>query len=258
MPDGKSLAFTAVRDLAPTLPSGDDITVIVFRLDPPADIVAALRPSLSSDEKARADRFHFDRHRRRFIVGRAVLRHLLASATGTPPERVAFDYGEHGKPALRDHEELPFNLSNSSELAAIAVGGDQPLGVDVEKIRPMDDGRAIAERFFSASEVAAFERLAQDDRDTGFFRCWTRKEAYIKAIGDGLTMPLDRFDVALGADEPCRMLLIDGDEQAAKTWSLDHFEPHDGYLGALARNSRRGSVRGVVFDPAHLLLRRWY
>lgn len=253
MPSLTTLPFTAVNDLAPTLPTGDDITVIVCRLDPPADIVAALRSVLSTDERTRADRFHFDRHRRRFIVGRAVLRHLLATATGSAPEQVAFDYGEHGKPALRGNDALPFNLSNSSDLAAVAIGGSQPLGVDVEKIRPMDDGKAIAERFFSATEVAAFERLAHDDRDTGFFRCWTRKEAYIKAIGDGLTMPLDRFDVALAADEPCRMLRIDGDERTAEGWSLDHFEPYDGYLGALARNSRRGSVRGVVFDPARLV-----
>jgi len=241
-----------VGSLATALPADGAISVLAFRLDPADKVVAHLESVLDDPERARAARFHFERHRRRFIVGRAVLRHLLAGALGSEPSMVRFSYGEHGKPALAGARALPFNLSNSSELAMIALGGDTPLGVDVERLRAMDDAEAIARRFFSATEVEAFKRLPAEDREAGFFRCWTRKEAYIKAIGDGLTMPLDRFDVAFGRSDPCRLLRVDGDRARAGQWLLAHLEPAAGYLGALARQGVDARLRGYRFDAARL------
>lgn len=244
-------AFASTDDLGALLPAAGSVALIAFRLDPSPSVTAGLRRVLDSDERARADRFKFDRHRRRFIVGRGVLRHVLARLLGRTPASVAFAYGEHGKPSVAG-SDVPFNLSNSSDLATIAIGGSSELGVDVERLRSMDDAEAIASRFFSTPEVDAFRSLETEDRDHGFFRCWTRKEAYIKAIGDGLTMPLDRFQVAFGSGEAPRFLAIGDDPEEADAWQLLHFEPAPDYLGALALRGPAPRIRSRFFDPTRL------
>lgn len=231
--------------------------VFVWRvpLDPPEAAVTAGRRLLAHEEHVRADRFRFDRHRRRFVVGRAALRVLLGALTGTRPEALAFATGEKGKPALPGGPQ--FNLSNSHELALIAVTPEEPLGVDLEHLRPLPDAERIAEGYFSASERDTLRTVpAGRPKETAFFRCWTRKEAYIKAIGDGLSMPLDRFDVTLDEAEPCRFLSMDGDERPARDWSLFHLEPGDGYVGALALRGRHWQLRGFDTDLETLLALR--
>lgn len=247
-----TVGFEPARAVGELLPAAGTVSVVAFTLDPPPGVTQALRRVLADDERARADRFHFDKHRRRYIVGRGVLRHLLGAALGLAPGRIAFDYGPHGKPAVAG-AGLAFNLSNSSDLAVIALGGGSPLGVDVERLRAMDDADAIAQRFFSAPEVEAFRRLDPGDRDHGFFRCWTRKEAYIKAIGDGLTMPLDRFQVAFDRGQPSRFLAIGDDPSESSHWQLLHFDPAPGYLAALAVRGAEPEVRTHTFDPARWL-----
>jgi 4'-phosphopantetheinyl transferase len=217
-------------------PAAGEIHVWTVPLDPPAAEVAALRALLAADEIARADRFRFDRHRRRFTVGRGVLRTLLGRYLGLPPRAVGFRYGPNDKPYLDAPPAggLEFNLSNSEELAVVAVTAGEEVGADVERLRPMADALAIAERFFSAAERRVLAAVPEAEREPAFFRAWTRKEAYLKAVGTGITVPLDRFDVSLAADEAPRILAMEGDPARAAAWSLFHLEPAAGYLGAVA------------------------
>jgi 4'-phosphopantetheinyl transferase len=186
---------------------------------------------LAPDERERAARFVHDVHRRRFIVARAALRRILGAHLGVAPATLRFTEGAHGKPAL-DGTGLEFNLSHSHELALVAVTRDAPVGVDVEHLRPVADALGIARSHFAPSERAALAAAPADARDLVFLRGWTRKEAFIKAIGEGLSHPLDQFEVSL-TDE-ARFLGIGGDPAAAARWSLFSFEPAPGYLGAVA------------------------
>lgn len=232
-------------ELAPPAPGEVEVWTVPLDADPAA--VAALAAVLSPDEAARAARFHFERHRRRFAVGRGALRTLLGRYLGIDPRAVAFAYGEKGKPALAtppgETPPLRFNLSNSDELALVAFSRDAELGADLERLRPMPDGLDIAERFFSAPERRVLAAQPPAERDLAFFRCWTRKEAYLKAVGEGITVRLDAFDVTLAAGEPPRMLSIDGDPARAAAWALVHVEPAPEYLGALCLPARPGGWR---------------
>ncbi len=225
-----------------------EIHVWSLRLDPPPERVAALRTLLSPDEVARADRFRFEIHRRRFIVGRGVLRRMLGAYTGLDPRALCFQYGPKGKPALvreQGGEELEFNLSHSEEMALYGVTRDLRqdqargiaefgLGIDIEHLRPMPDAEAIAERFFSAPERDVLKAVPVERKADAFFNCWTRKEAYIKATGDGLSMPLDRFHVTLAPGDPARMVSLDEDPRKGERWSMVHLDPSPGYVGAIA------------------------
>jgi 4'-phosphopantetheinyl transferase len=220
-------------------------------LDPVPEIVAELRALLSSDEIQRAERFRFDRHRRRFIVGRGALRSILGSYLGRSPAELEFEYGPKGKPSLapsQGGDEFRFNLSHSSELGLYALARRQELGVDVEKLRPMPDAEQIAERFFSESERVALRAIPGEAKVDAFFNCWTRKEAYIKATGDGLSMPLDRFDVTLAPGEPAAMLRAEGGPDAALRWTLVHLDPAAGYVGALAIEGRDWQVQSSAWS----------
>ena len=242
--------FVAHQPPGPGMPAPGEIHLWTIPLEPPPERVAALRRLLTADETARADRFHFDHHRRRFTVGRGALRELLAAYLDAAPDDLHFVYGEKGKPFLDGPaaagDDLRFNLSNSHELALVAVGVGRELGVDVEHLRPMPDGEQIAERFFSRTERLELAGLPASRRDEGFFNCWTRKEAYLKAMGDGLTVALDRFDVTLAPSQPPRLLALDGSAQAAARWSLLDLHPAPGYVGALA-----------IPDPGPWRLRGW-
>lgn len=190
---------------------------------------------LSEDEIARAERFRFDRHRRAFVLGRAALRALLGSYLGTRPQQVCFTYGPQGKPALADAScSLRFNASNSGELAACAFMRGCEIGVDVEQHRPVRDLEHIAQRFFSAEEAAEVLELPVAEKDAAFFNCWTRKEAYIKALGGGLSIPLDSFQVTLRPGALARMVSLNGSTAAACQWTLHNFTPAAGYTGAIA------------------------
>ena len=197
------------------------------------------RRLLSDDERARADRFRFDQHRRQYTVGRGALRTLLASYLGTRPELIRFSYGPRGKPFLDPAlaagvDGLQFNLSNSSEMALVGFVRGTEIGVDIEYLKPMPDCEQISERFFSASEREVLRKLPQAVKEEGFFNCWTRKEAYLKAVGEGLAAPLDSFDVTLAPGDPPRMLTLEGDAERASRWYLQCFRPADQYIGALA------------------------
>ena len=194
----------------------------------------ALAPLLSADEKERAGRFHFDKDHGEFIAGRALLRILLGRYLQRAPSQLQFSYGAAGKPRLAGEDPAPqFNLSHSHGLALYAFSRGREIGVDVEQIRSNADVEKIAERFFSAQEAATLQALPAHERGKAFLDCWTRKEAYIKAKGDGLTAPLDAFSVSLSPGEPAALLDVKDNPGEVSRWSLRDLDPGLGYAGAI-------------------------
>src|SRR5262249_31830035 len=158
---------------------------------------------LSEDERAREQRFHFERDRRRFRVTRGLLRVLLGRYLCQAADGVELAYGDRGKPRLRDETSgLRFNVSHSGGRALLAFARGRDLGVDLELMRPVPEMASLTEQCFSPAEREAWRGLPEAERPAAFFRCWTRKEAFVKATGDGLSRPLDSFDVSLGTREP--------------------------------------------------------
>ncbi|MDP9360613.1 MAG: 4'-phosphopantetheinyl transferase superfamily protein [Acidobacteriota bacterium] len=187
--------------------------------------------ALNDDERSRAARFVFERHRRRYIVAHTALRSILGAYTGRAPEKIELDASGHGKPFLRG-EELQFNLSHSHEMAVFALSQHR-VGIDIEHVRDLRDAHQIADRFFSPEEVAELRNAPRADALETFFRCWTRKEAFIKALGEGLSIPLRSFGVSLHRDEPA-LLRADDDPEARKRWRIANVEVAAGYVGAVA------------------------
>jgi len=189
---------------------------------------------LSEDEISRADRFALPKVRKRFVAGRGLLRVLLGRYLGTDPSAVTFCYGPQGKPTLAGpRQALSFNLSHSAHMVVCAVTRSGELGIDVERLRPAVDSQAIARRFFSPRETAALLALPPASRPRAFFACWTRKEAYIKAKGGGLTIPLASFDVSLTPGEPVALLRA-ADPDETRRWVLHELDPAPGFVAALA------------------------
>jgi 4'-phosphopantetheinyl transferase len=190
---------------------------------------------LSPEETQRAGRFRFDRDRNTFISGRGWLRALTGSYTHTAPSDIAFRYSPRGKPELADDiaSGLRFNLSHSGGQILLAFAMGRRLGVDIERIRKDLSVTEIAERFFSPAERAVLRDLPASRQHQAFFRCWTRKEAYIKATGDGLSLPLDQFDVSFAPDEPARILRTRPDPAEGERWSLHDLNLGQDYAGAL-------------------------
>jgi 4'-phosphopantetheinyl transferase len=175
--------------------------------------------------------------RDRFIAGRGLLRAILGRYLGLPPERLRFYYGPQGKPALDpDSEEdgIQFNVSHCHDFALFAVTRGRQVGIDLERIRPLPEAGQVAERFFSAQERSVFHALPESDRQLAFFRCWTRKEAFIKAEGQGLSLPLDGFDVSLAPGQPAKLLAVKRDPEEASRWSLYDLWPAPGFVAAVA------------------------
>jgi len=221
---------------AMTVDAGDGIEIAVTRMDVGPDAVHASATLLSEAERQRASRFVFDRDRNRFIVARARLRRLLASRLGLRPEAVELAYGPRGKPALSPgfaDLDLRFNMSHSEDIAVYAFSYGREIGVDVEAVRELRDADDIAVRFFSRRENEAYRALDSRDKPQGFFNCWTRKEAFIKAIGDGLSHPLDRFDVSLAPGEPARILRVESTPGDECGWALHSFSPRPGFIAAI-------------------------
>lgn len=202
----------------------------------PSAVQQQLAALLSADERDRAARFHFARDRRRFTAGRGILRLLVARYLAIDPAHVLFEYGRHGKPALAAVQragDLRFNLAHSGECALLAFARGREVGVDVEQPRPVDNMAQVVARTFSGAEQAALRALPDSAQQQAFFTCWTRKEAYIKARGTGLALPLDSFDVALDPQAPARLLATRDEPGAAQQWTLCALAPGAGLVAAL-------------------------
>jgi 4'-phosphopantetheinyl transferase len=214
--------------------SGNEVHVWESSLDRPALVVRRFEELLSGDELARADRFRFERHRLRYVVGRGQLRSLLARYLRAQPAQLRFEYGEFEKPALAS-SDVHFNLAHSGDVVLFAFTRAAEVGIDVEleEARPRDE--RIAERFFSPVEVATLRSLPSSERARAFLRCWTRKEAFLKARGDGLQLALDTFDVSLAPGQPVALTRTEWSSTEPTEWSLsDLSDERAGYIAALA------------------------
>lgn len=218
----------------------DDLDVHVWRVPLRRDDATRerLAHTLSPEEQARAARFRFDRHRERFLVAHGVLRTVLSGYVGSSPEELRFDAEPDGKPflATRTDDDLRFNLSHSAGLALVAVSAGREIGVDVERIEPKRDLDGLARRFFAPEERDALLRLPPDERDAGFFRYWTMKEAYLKAVGTGLGRALASFAISARDDGPPRLLRSDAGD--ADRWYFECLEVGPGFAGALVTSRR--------------------
>lgn len=234
-----------------------DVHVWRVSLDQETAIVEQLRQILSPDEHARANRFHFERHRQHFIVARGYLRRIVSGYLEIPPAEIQFSYGAQGKPQLAtssaQRQPFNFNLAHSGSLALYAFTRVGEIGVDLERIRPELTSEDIAERFFSASEVARLNELSAELRHEAFFNCWTRKEAFIKALGTGLSLSLDQFDVTLAPTEPAALLRTRWDESEAARWSLKTIDVGSGYVAAVAVAGRDWHLTCSEVDKEYLL-----
>jgi len=215
-------------------PAHPDVRVWLVDLD--ADDTVASLALLSADEAARAGRFAFDHHRRRFVAGRAGLRRILADELNTGPAALSFTYNVSGKPELHPTADSPrslrFNVSHSDRYALVATTTTGAVGVDIEKTRPIADVLRLARTAFSSSELEALTALPAGAREAAFFAGWTRKEAYIKARGDGLRL-LGDFDVALTPEEPVCLKRVAGDAKEPARWTLVSLTPVPEYSAAL-------------------------
>jgi len=185
---------------------------------------------LAPDERDRAARFHFEIHRHRFVIGRARLRVILGAYLKSPPQAISFSYTEHGKPYV-PKQSLTFNLSHADEMAVLGVTRDRAIGVDIEHIR-RDLTEGIAERYFAPGEVRALRSFPPEQQPAAFFRCWTRKEAYIKARGEGLSMPLAELEVPLAECGELSLMHYKKPLEAAR-WSLRNVPVPEGYVAAV-------------------------
>jgi len=201
-------------------------------LDVSAGLLGQLEASLSPDERERAARFRFVKDRDRFVAARGILRDILARYLGANAAALRFRYEAAGKPALADSSELRFNASHSHGLALYAVATERDVGIDIELIRPRVAEEKIAERFFRPAEAASLRTLPKEKQAEAFFRIWTRKEAYIKAVGTGLSMPLDSFDPA-----------------EVPGWEVRDLDPDPRYRAALAVEGEGWSVREFAWEP---------
>jgi 4'-phosphopantetheinyl transferase len=193
---------------------------------------AAFERVLSDDERVRAARFRFAVDRQRFIARRARLRQLLNHYTKLHPAQLSFNYTPYNKPYLQNYP-IEFNLSDSEHLALYAFA-HVPIGIDIEYVHMMTDMDDVAAVMFSGAEIAVYKALPDAQKAEGFFSCWTRKEAFIKAVGEGLSYPLADFDVTLKPDEPAKLLRIRDDIRADETWSLYDLHPASDFRAALA------------------------
>ncbi len=240
----------------PQTPTLDDNEVHVWRseLDLSRAELTSLAKTLARDEQERAARFRFPQDRRRFIAARGLLRKILARYLDRDPAKLQFCYGPFGKPALASNsgvDGLRFNVSHSQGFALHAVSFRRELGVDLECIRPDLPWEQIAKRFFSPEEIDALRKVPRYLKHEAFLNCWTRKEAFVKARGGGLSLRLDQFSVSLIPGGPAALLRIEDNLQEASRWGLEQLRPWPDYVAALATEGRNWQLRCWHWSPLH-------
>ena len=221
--------------------SPDEVHVWRASLAPDKEVLERLEALLAPQERLRANQFAFATDRGRFIAGRGILRQLLGAYFGQPPEELILEYGLHGKPVLRTKAAywwMRFNLSHAQNVALYAFARGRELGIDLEKIQPEFPGHEVAEHFFSAGELSELRDLPAEMWTQGFFTCWTSKEAYLKACGYGLTLPLNSFDTSSVPGFPRELRSADH-----RKWKLYPFEPAPGFVAAVVAEGVDWRVR---------------
>jgi len=248
-----------VNDTQVWVPSADagpigprDVHVWRFGLVQPEAVIQYYREFLAANEIERADRFYFAKDRNQFTVARGAMRQLLGTYLNLRPHEIKFVYGPQGKPDLAEPQSsssLRFNLSHSGEIALLAITHNRELGVDVELIQPNFASGEIAKRFFSPEECAKLGTLPAEESADAFFNCWTRKEAYIKARGEGLFIPLDSFEVAFAPGEAPALLQVKSGDEFFARWRFYALHPDPGYKAALAVEGSDHALRLWEWNP---------
>jgi len=225
--------------------TAQDVDIWQVHLVAQEKTILQCRGLLSEDELQRAGRFYFERDRKRFIIARAAMRSILAQYVESTAQQLTFIYGEKGKPELaRPHATgIKFNLSHSNEFALLAIAHNACLGIDIEFIKDDFAAHDIATRFFSPNEVSTFLKVADSERARAFFHCWTRKEAYIKAVGEGLSIPLDSFDVAFGPGVQACLLNVKTSPDEPARWSMYDLAAPPRYAAALVIEGKEHRIR---------------
>jgi len=206
---------------------------------------------LSFDEKKRASKFKFPKDRQVFVVARGMLRYLSGFYLKEHPKTIEFKYSEYGRPSFLQDFRINFNVSHSGNRIIIGFSKEQIIGVDIEKIKsdfaPLD----LAKNFFSTEEVKALSQTKEPEMFQAFYRCWTRKESFIKAVGEGLSYPLDSFAVTMDDDHKARFLKIDNTKDSKKDWRLHSFVPAEGYIAAITTDGHPKKIE--YFDANDFL-----
>jgi len=234
-----------------------EVHVWPVKLRAPQGLIDKARSLLTKAENERAEHFRTPQARNDFVLSRSILRTLLSHFLNERPERLEITYGEHGKPRLADQSSrIHFNLCHSGQIAAYAVSMDWEVGIDVEQIRLVPEMEEIAERFFSPAERCEIGNLTKMQRTTAFFRCWVRKEAYVKALGGGLSIPLNSFRASALQDCGSPLVSVRADIPEAGKWTVQDFSPTEGCLGAIAfRDHQRPLCVHAIRHAAGVL--RW-
>jgi 4'-phosphopantetheinyl transferase len=235
----------------------DDLHVWHVDLDCSASTVGRLRRFLSLDENIRADQFYFAIDQNRFVIARASLRTVLAGYLPAHPREITFRYGPQGKPSITNSSaaeiNLSFNMAHSGSLALVAVGRRTHIGIDVEEIRADLAETKIAEDFFSTNEIEQLRSLPASKQLQAFFTCWTRKEAFLKAKGVGLSQALDQFSVTVDPDDRARLLETTWDPAEGSHWFLDSIDVGPAFAAALAIDSKPRRICRRDLEPDQLL-----
>ena len=216
-------------------------------LEQPPEVARELETVLTEEDQKRAGRFRYPAHRRSFIASRGILRILIHRYTGIRPDQISFNYNMAGKPYLAGPASisgLSFNLSHAGLLVLFAFSRGRQVGVDVECIRPIEEMDRIASWNFSPGEYRIFQRLPEESKLQAFYNCWSRKEAFLKAVGDGLSFPLHEIEVFFGNQYPDTVQGISWGEEAAQQWSMHDIEIPDGYAASLV-------VEGYEYSVSH-------
>jgi 4'-phosphopantetheinyl transferase len=222
----------------------DEVHVWRTTLALPEAAAVRLKQRLSADERDRMERFRFEQDRRRHLIGRGLLRTLLGGYLNLAPQDLRFKIAAAGKPHLAPGQgQLQFNVSHSGQYVLIAIADGRAVGIDVEEVHDDFDVDEVAVHFFSACEQCDLKTFTGRAKIEAFYNCWTRKEAYLKAQGAGLSFPLDQFDVSLRPDEPARLIATRPDTAEARRWQLGALDVADGYKAALVVEGQGWTLR---------------
>jgi 4'-phosphopantetheinyl transferase len=224
--------------------------LFAVRLVATEQVLHQLKQTLSADEVQRVERFRFEKHQEAFVIARGLLRVILASYLGISPKRLIFRYEPNGKPRLHPElkSDIHFNLAHSENCAVYALSRHCELGVDVEFSRAMSDAASIAERFFAENEYADFLNIDRNKQNEAFYACWTRKEAYLKLTGQGMSMSPKTIRASLAPGQPPTFLSLGDYEFDPSELKLFHLAPFEGYVGALAIRSKRCILQQWHFE----------